>query len=509
MKIAMIGQRGVPATFGGVERHVEELGARLAADGHEVVVFCRRGYGESEPERYRGMRLVHQHTVDSKHLESFVASGTATVATLGRGYDVVHYHAVGPGLFSPIVRGLSGARVVQTIHGLDGERAKWGRGAERAAALRDLAQRSRAAPDDRRLEVAPAGLSGPLRARDRAHRQRHPGGHPASAAAITERWGLTRGSYVLSVGRLVPEKAPEHLLAAFADVPGDTRLVLAGGSSHTDEYVRQLHSMAASDPRVIMAGYVYGAELEELYSNAAVFVLPSLLEGLPLTLLEAASYGRSIVVSDIPPHVEVVGSCGPGARLFPTGDIPALTKALTEALQAPRDEERAGAEALSARVRATYSWDRATSETEALYAELVARKGNGPVARCARVAGDRTRRRDRDERGSPSGDHRPRVLLVTGFGRSGTTLVNTILGSTPGVFAAGEVRFLWERGLVEGRRCGCGEPLQRCPVWGPVLEKAFGSPSEVDPAASSPRTPASCAPGTCRGCWPPASSATA
>jgi glycosyltransferase involved in cell wall biosynthesis len=101
MKIAMIGQRGVPATFGGVERHVEELGARLAADGHEVVIFCRRGYGDSEPERYRGMRLVHQHTVDSKHLESFVASATATGATVGRGYDVVHYHAVGPGLFSP------------------------------------------------------------------------------------------------------------------------------------------------------------------------------------------------------------------------------------------------------------------------------------------------------------------------------------------------------------------------------------------------------------------------
>src|SRR5678815_2659627 len=135
---------------------------------------------------------------------------------------------------------------------------------------------------------------------------------PRPAAAITERWGLTRGSYVLSVGRLVPEKAPEHLLAAFADVPGDTRLVLAGGSSHTDEYVSELHSMAAADPRVIMAGYVFGAELEELYSNAAAFVLPSLLEGLPLTLLEAASYGVPIVVSDIPPHLEVVAHDAPG-----------------------------------------------------------------------------------------------------------------------------------------------------------------------------------------------------
>ncbi len=381
MKIAMIGQRGVPATFGGVERHVEELGARLAADGHEVVVFCRRGYGESEPERYRGMRLVHQHTVDSKHLESFVASATATAATLGKRYDIVHYHAVGPGLFSPVVRALSGARVVQTIHGLDGERAKWGRGA--SALLRFGTWLSARVPD--RTIVVSKSLQGAYReryGRETVHIVNGtPEVTPRPAAAITERWGLTRGSYVLSVGRLVPEKAPEHLLAAFADVPGDTRLVMAGGSSHTDEYVSDLHSMAAADPRVIMAGYVYGAELEELYSNAAAFVLPSLLEGLPLTLLEAASYGCSIVASDIPPHVEVVGSSGPGARLFATGDIPALTKALTEALQAPADEERAGAEALSTRVRATYSWDRATAETEALYAELIARKGTGPVAR--------------------------------------------------------------------------------------------------------------------------------
>jgi glycosyltransferase involved in cell wall biosynthesis len=395
MKIAMIGQRGVPATFGGVERHVEELGARLAADGHEVVIFCRRGYGDTEPERYRGMRLVHQHTVDSKHLESFVASATATVATVGRGYDVVHYHAVGPGLFSPIARALSGARVVQTIHGLDGERAKWGRGA--SALLRFGTWLSARVPH--RTIVVSKSLQDAYRDRYERESVHIVNGTPEvtqrPAAAITERWGLTRGSYVLSVGRLVPEKAPEHLLAAFADVPGDTRLVLAGGSSHTDEYVDELHSMAAADPRVIMAGYVFGAELEELYSNASAFVLPSLLEGLPLTLLEAASYGCSIVASDIPPHVEVVGASGPGARLFATGDIPALTKAMTEALQAPPDEERAGAEALSARVRATYSWDRATSDTEALYAELIARKGKGPVARW------RTRGRRSDEAGRP------------------------------------------------------------------------------------------------------------
>ena len=130
-----------------------------------------------------------------------------------------------------------------------------------------------------------------------------------------------------------------------------------------------------------MAGYVYGTVLEELYANAAAFVLPSLLEGLPLTLLEAASYGCSIVASDIPPHLEVIGASGPGARLFPAGDVHQLTKAITEALQAPPDEERAGAEALSERVRSTYSWDTAAVETDALYRRVLGRPSVLPPRR--------------------------------------------------------------------------------------------------------------------------------
>jgi glycosyltransferase involved in cell wall biosynthesis len=374
LKIAMIGQRGVPASFGGVERHVEELGARLAEQGHEVVVFCRHGYSEDEPTTYRGMELVHVRTVDSKHLESIVASATSTLGTIGRDFDVVHFHAVGPGLFAPFVRLLTRARVVQTIHGLDGERAKWG---PLASVLLRFATWLSAKVPHATIVVS--------KALQEAYRERYgseteyiangtPEVEPREASAITERWGLTKGSYVLAVGRLVPEKAPEHLLAAFADVPGDVRLVLAGGSSHTDEYVADLEARAAADPRVIMAGYVYGTVLEELYANAAVFVLSSLLEGLPLTLLEAASYGCSIVASDIPPHLEVIGASGPGARVFPAGDVHQLTKAITEVLQAPPDEERAGAEALSELVRRTYSWDTAAAETDAVYRQVQGRR---------------------------------------------------------------------------------------------------------------------------------------
>jgi glycosyltransferase involved in cell wall biosynthesis len=372
MKIAMIGQRGVPASFGGVERHVEEIGSRLAADGHEVVVFCRKGYGDVELTSYEGMRLVHQQTVDSKHLESFVASAAATMGTVGQHFDIVHFHAVGPGLFSPLARLCSGAKVVQTIHGFDAERVKWGRGA--STLLRAGTWLSARVPD------ATIVVSGALQ---EAYRQRYgrdtihivngvsePVHRPADL--ITQRWGLTPGSYVLAVGRLVPEKAPEVLLRAFHDVPGDVRLVIAGGSSHTDEYVDELRALAADDPRVILAGYVYGDALQELYSNAALFAIPSLLEGLPLSLLEAISYGRSVVASDIPPHVEVLQTSGPGARLVPTGDIDALAKAIDEALESPSGPEMERAEALSKRVRSEYTWERAAKDTAALYEQLLA-----------------------------------------------------------------------------------------------------------------------------------------
>jgi glycosyltransferase involved in cell wall biosynthesis len=375
MKIAMIGQRGVPASFGGVERHVEEIGSRLAAEGHDVVVFCRKGYGgDTGLVQYHGMRLAYQRTVNSKHLESFVASASATLATVGRGYDVIHFHAVGPGLFTPLAQWLTRARVVQTIHGLDAERVKWGRGA--SFLLRTGTWMSAKVPD------ATIVVSGSLKD---AYRHRYgrdtvhivngvPDPVHREADIITRRWGLTPGSYVLSVGRLVPEKAPELLIEAFRDVVGDVRLVIAGGSSHTDEYVSALQETAADDPRVILTGYVFGAELEELYSNAALFVLPSLLEGLPLSLLEAISYGLPVVASDIAPHIEIIGSSGPGAHLVPVGEVDTLTKGINEALQAPDDEERAGAAELSERVCSSYTWSRAARETADLYERLASER---------------------------------------------------------------------------------------------------------------------------------------
>jgi len=183
---------------------------------------------------------------------------------------------------------------------------------------------------------------------------------------------------------LVPEKAPELLVRAFAGVRTEQRLVIAGGSSFTDGYVRSIRDLARADPRVIIAGPVYGEARDELYSNASCFVLPSSLEGLPLTLLEAGAYGLPVIVSDIPPHVEVVQANGPGHRLVRSGDLGALRDALARSL-GDADAERAGAAELRASIRSRYDWDAATDATADVY-ERVLRGADGWVdLRGARV----------------------------------------------------------------------------------------------------------------------------
>lgn len=375
LRVAMIGQRGVPATFGGIEHHVEQLGTRLAARGHKVTVFCRTNYVADRQRWYRDMQLRHLPTISSKHLDALVHSTISTLAALGDRFDVVHYHALGPGMLAPLPKYLSRACVVQTIHGLDHQRAKWGRGAQ--AFLSSAAWVSGHVPD------ATIVVSGALAAYYRCRYGRaavhipngvnEPASRPAPAE-IVQRWGLSKGSYLLFVGRLVPEKAPDLLIRAFRRYSGDLRLVLAGGSSFTDEYTDALRWQAAADPRVLLVGYVYGQALAELYSNAAAFVLPSALEGLPLTLLEAASYGTPVVASDLPPHVEVLGHDGPGRRLFPVGSEAGLVSALERCLKDP-EVEHEGAAALGKLVLRRYRWDDVATATEQTYLELLDRVG--------------------------------------------------------------------------------------------------------------------------------------
>jgi len=362
----MIGQKGLPATFGGIEHHVEELGSRLVERGHQVTVFCRPSYGAGRRLPYRGMRLLELPTVGTKHLDAIVHSALATTVAMRDSFDILHYHAIGPGVLAVLPRVASRAKVVLTVHGLDDERAKWGRMAR--TLLRTAGWLSARLPDTTIV------VSRDLQRHYRDVRGREtlyiPNGvrtpEPGPTAPVLNRFGLQAGRYLLFVGRLVPEKAPDLLTTAFRQVPGDHRLVLVGGSSFTDGYQEQVRRLAADDPRVVLTGYLFGAELGTLYRHAAAFVLPSSLEGLPLTLLEAASYGTPVVASAIAPHVEILGGSGPGGRLFAPGDQQQLSQVLTEVL-ANGEAERRGAASLRDRVLRAYSWDDTAVATEHAY----------------------------------------------------------------------------------------------------------------------------------------------
>ena len=370
MRIAMIGQRGLPATYGGIERHVEELATRLVERGHEVVVFCRRNYTIGRVRSYRGVRLVHAPTYRSKHLEAAVHSGISSLMALGLGLDIVHYHAVGPGLWSAVPRWLSGAKVVQTIHGLDQDRAKWGRFTRRVLRAGDWL--SKRVPD----AVIVVGAYLLDHYRDRAGHTVHisNGVTPSSGRddGILGRLGLRPGEYALFVGRLIPEKGVDLLIRAFAQVSTQCSLAVVGSTSYTDDYELALKKLAQEDPRVVMPGYIYGDELNALFANARVFIQPSLLEGLPLTVLEAISHGVPVVLSDIPGHLEILPASRPGGRLFPAGDIAALSDALAEALRNSDDDHDAWRSA-SREIIDRYRWESIAEQTEDLYRRVLAR----------------------------------------------------------------------------------------------------------------------------------------
>ncbi len=371
MRIAMIGQQGIPANYGGVERAVEEVAARLAARGHEVTVF-NRWERDNKVREYRGIQIRYVPTFGGKHLRNLSQSLGGTVLAATGGYDIVHYHALGPCLTSPIARLRRNSRVTVTIQGRDDRRAKWGRGAQVVlstaawmaanvphggiAVSRQL-QREFREEFGKDVSYIPNGVSLPVEP-------------PAPEDDPLKKFGLEPGSYLLNVGRLVPEKAIDQLLAAYPKVPGHVKLVIVGGSSHTDEYVERLNRLAANDDRIVLTGPVYGAGTDRLFRNAMGYVMPSLLEGLPLALLEAISYGLPLVVSDIEPHLEVVGASGPGKRVFTAGDLDGLAAQMTELVTHPATERRAAA-AVQTRVLHEYSWDRITDRTEALYRELL------------------------------------------------------------------------------------------------------------------------------------------
>lgn len=370
MKIAMFGHKRLPSREGGVEIVVEELSSRIVDRGHSVTCYNRRGhhisgaqYDTNAAGDYRGIRIKHVPTIEKKGLAAVTSSFFAALCSGFGNYDVVHIHAEGPAFFSFIPKWL-GKRVVVTIHGLDWQREKWKSGfaskfirqGERNAVryCHEIIVLSKAVQDyfqdtySRETKLIPNGVNRP---------------EPIPADLIREKFGLEGQDYILFLGRLVPEKGLRYLIEAFRQVNTDKKLVIAGGSSDTDSFTQELHDLAAGDDRILFTGFVQGQLLEELYSNAYVYTLPSDLEGMPLSLLEAMSYGNCCLVSDIPECADVVED---QAFVFRRADVQDLREKLQEACD---DAATVAAYKKQAAdfICEKYNWDSVVEQTVNLY----------------------------------------------------------------------------------------------------------------------------------------------
>ncbi|MFI9553899.1 glycosyltransferase family 4 protein [Nonomuraea endophytica] len=367
LHIAMIGQRGLPPTYGGIEHHVAHLGRRLVARGHQVTVFCRTNYVPERLPSFDGVRLRHLPTLGTKHLDAIVHSVLSTLAAMGERPHILHYHALGPGLCAPLPRYLSGARVVQTVHGHDDRGPKWGSGARSVLRLaRWMSERvPHAVVAVSKLSAEEYGKARPGATAYIPNGVEPPGPRPATS--LVQDLGLRPGRYVLFVGRLIPDKAVDVLIKAFRALPHDMDLAIVGGSAFTGDHVSSLHALAAGDKRVRMIGYAYGERLEALYAHAAAYVQPSWTEGMPLTVLEAMSHGLPVVLSEIRGHLDLLTA----NATFPAGDVEALSKRLAHVLD-NLAAERSMAEWRREGLFREHSWDVAAARHETLYRSLVA-----------------------------------------------------------------------------------------------------------------------------------------
>jgi glycosyltransferase involved in cell wall biosynthesis len=376
VRVAFIGGRGVVSKYSGIESYYEQVGPELARLGHEVTVYCR-SYFTPPMSEHHGMRVRRLPTIRSKHLETVVHTVLSTLDAMFSNYDVVHYHCLGPALFSFLPR-LAGKKTVVTVQGLDWQRRKWGWIASQILRLGETAAVA--------LPNATMVVSHTLQQYFWQWYKRQTTYIPNGASQIRRcaprqlaKWGLLPDNYVLFLGRFSPEKNCHLLIEAFERLRTDMKLVLAGGSSHSDAYAESLRRHQSEQIRFLP--WTSGEDLEELLSNAALFVLPSDLEGLSLALLDAMAAGVCVLTSDIPENNEVVTGAG---FTFHRGDRADLERMLDLLLRNP-DLRRQSASRAQKRIQSEYAWPAIARAIEKSYYEVLGwnpQEAAQPVAGC-------------------------------------------------------------------------------------------------------------------------------
>jgi len=367
-RVAVIGTRGIPDVHGGVEYHCEELYPRLVELGFDVTVFAREPYVMESCE-FKGVHVVPLPSVRRKSLEAITHSARAAYVAARQKFDILHFHSVGPAATIPIARAFGARNIVFTMHGPDYEQRKWGANARRFLRYGESV-------GARQADVA-ISVSDHIRKRLEEQYGRTvlhiPNGPRAIETTCPDGTlssiGLKGKDYVLYVGRLVPDKRVEDLLEAMADVQPALPVVVAGHSSHAWEY--GAHLREAGGTRAIFTGWTGWHQTQELFTNAVAFVLPSAVEGLPLSLLEGMAHGVPCVASDIAANLEVLGQPAAGLT-YPVGDVAALSATLQNLMDSPDLAARLRA-AGPMRVAEAYDWDKIALQVADAYSGLLDR----------------------------------------------------------------------------------------------------------------------------------------
>lgn len=373
MRVAMIGQKGIPSRAGGIEIHAENIAKRLVRLGCEVDVYCRKGYCEQEYEKgYQGINIRYAPFINTKHLDAITHTFFSTIKALFSRCDIFHYHALGPSTLAFIPR-IFGKKVVCTVHGLDWQRGKWGGFASKylkfgeyatarfanatITVSKNLVQYYQNKYDILPIYI-PNGIERPL---------------IVAPDIILNKYNIGRDDYILFLARLVPEKGAHYLIQAFKALKTDKKLVIAGGSSHSDNYEQELRALAKDNKNIIFTGFISGKELEELYSNAYLYVLPSDIEGLPISLLEAMSYGNCCLTSDIPENTAVIEDKGYSFIKSNTEDLVSKLELLLQNDRMVRLSNDTAADF----VINQYNWDNVTKQTMGVYESIMIKRKHG------------------------------------------------------------------------------------------------------------------------------------
>ena len=363
MTIAFIGQKGIPATSGGVERYVESLAVRLARAGHQTVVYTRPNYTASAALDYRGVRLVSLPIIATKNLEAISHCWLATWQACRQNVEVIHYQTIGaaltiwlPRLWRPKIK------IISTLQSRDYEHGKWRWPAR--LALR-LGERLMCWLSDEVIVVT-AEMVNYVQTKYKRSAHYIPNGAEtvtASGSDCLANYGLTPGGYILSVSRLVPHKGLLTLIKAYRQLNTDCRLVIVGGGAYTDYYIQELKAAARGNGNIIFTGPLFGPALAQLYAHAAVFVQPSESEGLSLSLLEAMSASRPVLVSDIAENLAAVQETGFTFRCRDEDDLAGRLKFI---LSHPELATAKG-QAARQRVEQEFNWDKIVARISQLY----------------------------------------------------------------------------------------------------------------------------------------------